>query len=152
MLGCRSSWFLQIDMAYQLEITRVSLDYNKLTKNVLVSFNIYCQHVWWWFVLASLLLRVKKVTHQRPLCEDPGLNTSAEELPWPLAGNALCFLTTCPPWVPYRGKNERRFCLPWGMMVGQGVSLQVLAPGDLLLILLGCLVGSRQHHVFVWIL
>lgn len=93
----------------------------KLINYTLASFNyIFNAYGCYCLFLACLLLRVKKVTHRRPLCEDPGLNTSAEELLLPLAENELCFLMTCPPWVPYLGKNEKRFCLPWEMMVGRG--------------------------------
>lgn len=61
---------------------------------MLASFNIggcYC------LFLACFIFRVKKVIHQRPLCEDPGLNMSAEELLLPLAESELYFLMTCPP-------------------------------------------------------
>ena len=99
----------------------LTLDYRKLINYTLASFSFVfntdgCYCLFW----ACLLLRVKKVTPRRPLCEDPGLNMSAEELLLPLAENELCFLMTCPPWVPYHGKNEKRFCLPWEMMVGWG--------------------------------
>lgn len=51
----------------------LTLDYNKLINYTLASFNFAfntdgCYCLFW----ACLLLRVKKVTPRRPLCEDPG--------------------------------------------------------------------------------
>lgn len=80
----------------ELELCALMID-NKLIMCTLASFGCNCNMHGCLYLRLIFILRVKKVIRQKPLFEDPGLNTSAEELLLPLAANELCFLMTCPP-------------------------------------------------------
>lgn len=64
-----------------------------------------------------LVIRAKRVIHQRLQFVVHASSMYVVVRPWLLAVIEQCSLTTCPHLVPCPGRRERRFYLPWGMMV-----------------------------------
>lgn len=71
-------------------------------------------HCLWRCLLVS---RARRATHQRPPSVVHASSMCVVVQPWLSAVIEQCSLTTCPHLVPCPGRRERRFYLPWEMMV-----------------------------------